>query len=55
VQWTDVCGSELAEIREFEPRYGGTLSWSKLWCYEICIEFNSCFKHIKAKPLLEFV
>jgi hypothetical protein len=26
VQWTDVCGSELAEIREFEPRYGGTLS-----------------------------
>lgn len=22
VQWTDVCGSELAEIREFEPRYG---------------------------------
>lgn len=21
VQWTDVCGSELAEIREFEPRY----------------------------------
>lgn len=22
VQWTDVCGSELVEIREFEPRYG---------------------------------
>ncbi|KAJ4831472.1 hypothetical protein Tsubulata_015223 [Turnera subulata] len=21
VQWTDVCGSDLAEIREFEPRY----------------------------------
>ncbi|XVF29847.1 hypothetical protein REPUB_Repub16aG0006000 [Reevesia pubescens] len=21
VQWTDACGSELAEIREFEPRY----------------------------------
>ncbi|PON52673.1 Low affinity potassium transport system protein [Parasponia andersonii] len=22
VQWTDACGSELAEIKEFEPRYG---------------------------------
>lgn len=22
VQWTDTCGSELVEIREFEPRYG---------------------------------
>jgi hypothetical protein len=21
VQWTDACGSELVEIREFEPRY----------------------------------
>ncbi|KAJ6337213.1 hypothetical protein OIU76_006982 [Salix suchowensis] len=26
VHWTDVCGSELAEIKEFEPRYGSTLS-----------------------------
>lgn len=25
VQWTDVCGSELVEIREFEPRYGKPL------------------------------
>lgn len=25
VQWTDVCGSELIEIREFEPRYGRIL------------------------------
>jgi len=44
VQWTDVCGSELAEIREFEPRYGSTLSWSKLWALHL---FNSCFKHIE--------
>lgn len=22
VQWTDTCGSELAEVKEFEPRYG---------------------------------
>ncbi|CAI0557198.1 unnamed protein product [Linum tenue] len=26
VQWTDACGSELAEIREFEPRYATLLS-----------------------------
>lgn len=22
VQWTDACGSELVDVREFEPRYG---------------------------------
>lgn len=26
VQWTDACGRELVEIKEFEPRYGSFIS-----------------------------
>ncbi|RZB61362.1 hypothetical protein D0Y65_043890 [Glycine soja] len=31
VQWTDTCGSELVEIREFEPRYLNFYFVYRLW------------------------
>lgn len=31
VQWTDTCGSELVEIREFEPRYLNFYVVYRLW------------------------
>lgn len=39
VQWTDACGSELVEIREFEPRY-----------FEFFISYVSCNKRRNHSP-----
>lgn len=34
VQWTDTCGNELTEIREYEPRYWNILSSIKCFSQE---------------------
>lgn len=51
VQWTDACGSELAQINEFEPRYANFINSSGVlivslipfWGDFACCFFFSCF------------